>query len=69
MIQRSEPMFNIPPVVIATVAVLVLVHALRMLVLSDAEDLRFLLIELLHIGKETAQEVLHEARDTAEGDE
>jgi membrane associated rhomboid family serine protease len=36
-------MFNIPPVVIATVVVLVLVHALRMLVLSDAEDLRFLL--------------------------
>ncbi len=27
------------------------------------------LVELLHIGKETAQEVLHEARDTAEGDE
>ena len=43
MIQRSEPMFNIPPVVIATVVVLVLVHALRMLVLSDAVDLRFLL--------------------------
>jgi len=36
-------MFNIPPVVIATVVVLVLVHALRMLVLNDAEDLRFLL--------------------------
>ncbi len=36
-------MFNIPPVVIATVVVLVLVHALRMLVLSDAGDLRFLL--------------------------
>jgi membrane associated rhomboid family serine protease len=41
--QRSEPMFNVPPVVIATVAVLVLVHALRVLVLTDAEDLRFLL--------------------------
>ena len=36
-------MFNVPPVVVATVAVLVLVHALRMLVLTDAEDLRFLL--------------------------
>ena len=36
-------MFNVPPAVIATVVVLVLVHALRMLVLSDAEDLRFLL--------------------------
>jgi membrane associated rhomboid family serine protease len=36
-------MFNVPPVVVATVAVLVLVHALRMLVLTDAEDVRFLL--------------------------
>ncbi len=36
-------MFNVPPVVVATVAVLLLVHALRMLVLTDAEDLRFLL--------------------------
>jgi membrane associated rhomboid family serine protease len=41
--QRSEPMFNVPPVVLATVAVLVLVHALRMLVLTDAEDVQFLL--------------------------
>ncbi len=36
-------MFNVPPVVVATVAVLVLVHALRTLVLTDNEDLRFLL--------------------------
>jgi membrane associated rhomboid family serine protease len=36
-------MFNVPPVVVATVAVLVIVHALRMLILTDAEDLRFLL--------------------------
>jgi len=36
-------MFNVPPAVVATVAVLALVHALRMLVLSDIEDLRFLL--------------------------
>ncbi len=41
--QRSEPMFNVPPAVVATVAVLVLVHALRMLVLTDAEDVQFLL--------------------------
>jgi len=41
--QRSEPMFNVPPVVIATVVVLALVHALRVLVLTDAEDLQFLL--------------------------
>jgi membrane associated rhomboid family serine protease len=36
-------MFNVPPVVVATVAVLVIVHALRMLILTDSEDLRFLL--------------------------
>ena len=36
-------MFNVPPVVVATVVVLVLVHALRMLFLTDAEDLRVLL--------------------------
>jgi membrane associated rhomboid family serine protease len=38
-----EPMFNVPPVVIATVLVLVLVHVLRMFVLTDAQDLRLLL--------------------------
>jgi len=36
-------MFNVPPVVIATVAVLILIHAFRMLVLTDAQDLQFLL--------------------------
>jgi membrane associated rhomboid family serine protease len=41
--QPSEPMFNVPPAVVATVAVLVLVHALRMFVLTEAEDFRFLL--------------------------
>jgi membrane associated rhomboid family serine protease len=39
----SEPIFNIPLVVVATVAVLVLVHAFRMFVLSDDQDLQFLL--------------------------
>ncbi len=43
MTQRSEPIFNVPPVVIATVAVLVLVHVLRTLVLSDGQDEEFLL--------------------------
>ena len=38
-----EPIFNVPPVVIATVAVLVLVHVLRMLVLTDEQDMQFLL--------------------------
>jgi membrane associated rhomboid family serine protease len=36
-------MFNVPPAVVATVVVLALVHVLRTLVLSDAEDTRFLL--------------------------
>ena len=41
MIQRSEPMFNVPPVVLATVAVLVLVHALRMLLLTEPKMCNF----------------------------
>jgi membrane associated rhomboid family serine protease len=41
--QNSEPIFNVPPVVIATVAALVLVHALRTLVLTEAQDEQFLL--------------------------
>ena len=40
---RSEPVFNLPRAVLGTIIVMVLVHALRMLVLSDAEDLRLLL--------------------------
>lgn len=43
MTQPSEPMLNVPLVVIATVAILVVVHVLREFVLSDAEDLRVLL--------------------------
>jgi membrane associated rhomboid family serine protease len=42
-LKSSEPMFNVPAVVIATVLVLVLVHALRMFVLTDDEDAQFLL--------------------------
>ena len=41
--QRSEPMFNVPPVVMATVAALLLVHGVRMLVFDEAQDVRFLL--------------------------
>jgi membrane associated rhomboid family serine protease len=40
---KSEPMFNVPLVVIATVAVLVLVHLLRTYALTDEKDLQFLL--------------------------
>ncbi len=43
MTQRHEPIFNVPPVVIATVAVLLLVHALRMWVFTEAQDTQFLL--------------------------
>jgi membrane associated rhomboid family serine protease len=39
----SEPIFNVPLVVIATIGVLVLVHAFRMLVLTDEQDVKFLL--------------------------
>ena len=39
----SEPMFNMPPAVLATVAVLVLVHAARALLLSERADAYFLL--------------------------
>jgi len=41
--KSSEPVFNVPPVVIATMAVLALVHAFRLLALTDAEDMQFLL--------------------------
>jgi membrane associated rhomboid family serine protease len=43
VIHRREPIFNVPPVVIATVVVLVVVHALRMLALTEAQDEQFLL--------------------------
>jgi membrane associated rhomboid family serine protease len=43
VVQQSEPIFNVPPAVVATVAVLVAVHALRMLVLTDDQDVWFLL--------------------------
>ena len=39
----SEPIFNVPPVVIATVAILVLVHAARAFLLTDEQDAEFVL--------------------------
>ena len=39
----KEPIFNMPPVVIATVLVLVLVHVVRSWVLTDEQDVLFLL--------------------------
>lgn len=41
--KRREPVFNVPFAVVATVAVLVLVHAFRTLVLTDDQDVEFLL--------------------------
>lgn len=43
MTDSREPIFNVPPVVVATVVVLVLVHALRVFVLTDEQDAQFLL--------------------------
>jgi membrane associated rhomboid family serine protease len=39
----SEPIFNIPAAVLTTVAVLVLVHAVRVLLLSERQDIEFVL--------------------------
>jgi membrane associated rhomboid family serine protease len=41
--QPSEPILNVPPIVVATIAALVLVHVGRTLLLSDQEDVEFLL--------------------------
>jgi len=38
----SEPIFNLPFAVVATIGVLVLVHAVRAFVLTDDQDLQFL---------------------------
>ena len=40
---KREPLFNIPPVIIALLALLAFVHAVRTLVLSDDQDIEFLL--------------------------
>lgn len=43
-VKSSEPIFNVPPVIVATVAVLVLIHAVRALALSKAADDRLVFI-------------------------
>jgi membrane associated rhomboid family serine protease len=40
---KREPLFNIPPVIVAVLAVLALVHAVRIYVLSEQSDIEFLL--------------------------
>ncbi|HEX4410010.1 MAG TPA: rhomboid family intramembrane serine protease [Xanthobacteraceae bacterium] len=41
--QSSEPIFNVPAVVVATAAVLILVHVVREYLLTDEQDVWFLL--------------------------
>jgi membrane associated rhomboid family serine protease len=40
---KREPLFNIPPVIIAILALLALIHAVRTLLLSDDQNIEFLL--------------------------
>ena len=40
---KREPLFNIPPVIVALLAVLALVHAVRTYLLTDQQDMEFLL--------------------------
>jgi len=40
---KREPLFNIPPVIVAILAVLALVHAMRVYLLSEQRDIEFLL--------------------------
>jgi membrane associated rhomboid family serine protease len=40
---KREPLFNIPPVVIAVLALLAFIHVVRTLLLSDDQDIEFLL--------------------------
>ena len=40
---NREPLFNIPPIVVAVLAVLVIVHLVRTLLLSEQQDIEFLL--------------------------
>jgi membrane associated rhomboid family serine protease len=40
---KREPLFNIPPVIVAVLAVLAFIHALRTLVLTNEQDIEFIL--------------------------
>jgi membrane associated rhomboid family serine protease len=40
---KREPLFNIPPVIVAVLAVLALIHAVRAYLLTDDQDMEFLL--------------------------
>jgi membrane associated rhomboid family serine protease len=43
LLVKREPLFNIPPVILAVLAVLALVHATRTFVLTEQQDIEFLL--------------------------
>jgi membrane associated rhomboid family serine protease len=43
LLVKREPLFNIPPVVVAVLAVLALIHAMRTLMFSEQQDIEFLL--------------------------
>ena len=43
LLVKREPLFNIPPVIIAVLALLALVHGVRTLLLSDDQNVEFLL--------------------------
>src|SRR5689334_21692203 len=43
-LRTSEPIFNVPTVVTATIAVLALIHALRAFVLTQEQDIELLLL-------------------------
>lgn len=60
MTQRSEPIFNIPAVVVAIVAGLVLVHLVRVLVLSWIED-QYLLYTFAFVPARYAPTLLADA--------
>ncbi len=43
LLVNREPLFNVPPVVVAVLAVLVLIHVVRIFILSEQQDIEFLL--------------------------
>lgn len=44
MTRPAEPLFNVPPVIVLTIAVFCVVHAVRELILTSQQDVEFLLL-------------------------
>src|SRR5262249_30769319 len=57
--RRPEPIFNVPAVVIAVIAACVFVHLARVYVLSDDEDLDFLLTFAFIPARYSSASALH----------